>query len=553
MADNANLDMDVDKNTSDLHEVDLLMSSDDDVTVIVNKTSKLMNSDNQGGESASREKGKKGGEARVVKRVKLGKGKKTPSTTQQPTSTTPAPPSQSTPILKKRSRNPDDTPPSIDKPQTKKSVLKSPRKETDLSSKLQAVDKVLTVGKSGEDSLNSAKASNVSTQPKTAEAIPKDNDESVESTSVESAGVVTVDDGDSLPKATETEDQGSKTAEVSAPVNGQEGGQERASYADIVAECALVMAVIDRPQPNRINSLTVEKHTQLLKHLNDLIMQQIRQGIAPPDIIENRLVSGVMKLKCRDRRARSWLETNIPTIKAEALWENAKLELIEFAMLPKPQKMIGWFPGAFLSKDTNVKDAFMIIEAANPGIRTGEWTILNKDVKDGGTTLVLTMDAASVDELKARSSKLYCGIGGMASFSVPSSGPRAEKRAYNADGGEKAAKVPKKSNQDANADRARAGDPSVPTRTNKGKRKRAPKKPKAFRSIANEGSGKPKTALADGNPPSTTSTETIPFRGVTDVRLTDAANKAANPQTASTSGSNSAQGNKPENAAHMET
>lgn len=126
-----------------------------------------------------------------------------------------------------------------------------------------------------------------------------------------------------------------------------------------------------------------------------------------------------MRIKCYDAYARHWLERMVPKIDGNLLWKDAKLEVIEFSQIPKPQKVVGWFPGSFLTKQTTARNILQLLERANQGIRTREWTILSKEGKNGGTSMVLNLDTASMDALKDRSFMLFGGVGGMATFKVP--------------------------------------------------------------------------------------------------------------------------------------
>lgn len=191
------------------------------------------------------------------------------------------------------------------------------------------------------------------------------------------------------------------------------------SYAEKTAECDLIMAIIDRRQPNGITALTPERHTRLLRCLSDLANTMSTKGTNPPAILDNRLAGGSMRIKCFDAYARHWLERMVPKIDGNLLWKEANLEVIEFSQIPKPQKVVGWFPGSFLTKQTTARNILQLLERANQGIRTREWTILSKEGKNGGTSMVLNLDTASMDALKARSFMLFGGVGGMATFKVP--------------------------------------------------------------------------------------------------------------------------------------
>lgn len=352
-----------------------------------------------------------------------------------------APGAQSTPVHTKRGRDSGETPPSSEQPTRKKSLQPSVAqyiKPSRMTGNEQGADASVlatigtTIAEHTDNTNNSVAAAMKPTDTPSVAIASALANVSTDASSVAPADVPTIVTQDMAPPVEPTMvTQSTLATKANATVPMETTSeQDQAStsqgagksYAERVANRDLVMAIVDRRQPDSITALTPERYTALLRLLSDLTNSMVAKVTHPPAILDNRLAGGAMRLKCFDIHSRHWLERMVPKIDAKHLWNGAKLEVMEFAKIPKPFKVIGWFPGSYLTRSTKARNILQLLERSNQGIHTDGWTILGKDCKDAGTSMVLNIDESAFNALKARSFKLFGGVGGLATFKVPSNG-----------------------------------------------------------------------------------------------------------------------------------
>lgn len=191
------------------------------------------------------------------------------------------------------------------------------------------------------------------------------------------------------------------------------GGKD-ATYAEMAKEGFLTVAVIDARGDDDFDMMDQERFAKVQSALNDLMIQQINDGIIPPTVEGSRLAAGALKVRC-SAEARKWLESYIPTISTKDLWRGAQLKVVEFGRMPRPYKFNTWLPGI----DNRTTDIFLLIEALNPGVKTNGWTMHNRDwVRNEGTNIIIGVDRESFLTIQGRGGHLFCGIGGKAHFKL---------------------------------------------------------------------------------------------------------------------------------------
>lgn len=179
------------------------------------------------------------------------------------------------------------------------------------------------------------------------------------------------------------------------------------SYSKVVDNGSLIIALIDQRQEGSMTLLDHFRFSKLRSIIGDKILSQADKKKPLPRIIDSRLASGAMKIHCGDHNTRRWLVHCITTIPTKDLWIGAKLKLIDFCDLPKPHKFQAWFPGI----QKSAVDIFKLIERLNEGISTKSWSVLSKEQKKGGTSMVIGVGSESYASLTKPSSPILCGMG----------------------------------------------------------------------------------------------------------------------------------------------
>lgn len=188
------------------------------------------------------------------------------------------------------------------------------------------------------------------------------------------------------------------------------------SYAKKAAE-DLDMAIVDMRDGNQLAVMSDDRFKKLQAAISNLLIAQTQKTKTAPCFEENRLVSGVMRLKCASSFSRHWLERNVPKIAPDQLWPGVNLSVIGFDNIPKPIKCNVFLPCI----QAHTRGIFSLLEASNQGVNTGGWSVMHRENRNGGTFMQLGIDRASRDVLKVHGYKLFCGLGGKATFNLKGS------------------------------------------------------------------------------------------------------------------------------------
>ncbi|KAH8307518.1 hypothetical protein KR059_001459, partial [Drosophila kikkawai] len=119
--------------------------------------------------------------------------------------------------------------------------------------------------------------------------------------------------------------------------------------------------------------------------------------------------NGVKILKCMDDPTRKWLTQAVCQL--EALWEGAKLEVVDRELIPSTPKAKILFPIA-IKADRVLK----LLQRQNPDIPTADWKVLHVAAPlpkegGGGQSAVLQINKESEDILYSRYGKMAWGMG----------------------------------------------------------------------------------------------------------------------------------------------
>lgn len=179
----------------------------------------------------------------------------------------------------------------------------------------------------------------------------------------------------------------------------------RPSTADAVIEANLVVAVIDSPAPSVILPLDKAKYNALYESINNTLFSDIEKCSVIPTFDENKHVRGVMKIKCSTQGSKAWLIDAIG--RTAPLWENMQLKVVDFDKLPQQNRILGLFPNCKF----NAEQIRRMLNAMNPHVNVGCWTILSSKTTDKGAHVAFGVDKLQLDMLTANRFKLFFGAG----------------------------------------------------------------------------------------------------------------------------------------------
>nr|XP_036671832.1 uncharacterized protein LOC118877379 [Drosophila suzukii] len=118
-------------------------------------------------------------------------------------------------------------------------------------------------------------------------------------------------------------------------------------------------------------------------------------------------LNGVKILKCNDDPTRKWLTQTVCQL--EALWEGAKLEVVDRELIPSIPKAKVIFPIAIQGYR-----ALKLLQRQNPDVPTENWKILHMASplpNEGGQSVVLQINKEAEDLLYPRFGKMAWGMG----------------------------------------------------------------------------------------------------------------------------------------------
>lgn len=190
-----------------------------------------------------------------------------------------------------------------------------------------------------------------------------------------------------------------------ANTNAQKASTATVTMADAVIDANLVVAVYDSPAPGIILPMDQVKYKQLYESINNTLFSDIEKCSVIPTFKENKHVRGVMKVQCSTPAAKAWL---IDAIKRTLpLWANMNLNAVDYNKLPQQIRVLGLFPNCKL----NAQQIRSLLNATNPHISAGSWTILSSKTTDKGAHVAFGMNELQLEMLKASRFKLFFGAG----------------------------------------------------------------------------------------------------------------------------------------------
>ncbi|XP_037721740.1 uncharacterized protein LOC119554771 [Drosophila subpulchrella] len=169
----------------------------------------------------------------------------------------------------------------------------------------------------------------------------------------------------------------------------------------------LIVALIDRDDEN--GKISEARWKIVHARLVESLFARIEEApTAPMPTFDGAgWFNGVKILKCNDDPTRKWLTQTVCQL--EALWEGAKLEVVDRELIPSIPKAKVLFPIAI----QGVR-ALKLLQRQNPDVPTANWKILHMDSplpNEGGQSVVLQINKEAEDLLYPRFGKMAWGMG----------------------------------------------------------------------------------------------------------------------------------------------
>ncbi|XP_033243735.1 uncharacterized protein LOC117186728 [Drosophila miranda] len=174
-----------------------------------------------------------------------------------------------------------------------------------------------------------------------------------------------------------------------------------------VSKRHLIVALIDRSDENGKMTAVQWKlvHAQLVE---SLFSRMEDDPSAPMPTFDGAgWLNGVKILKCNDDPTRQWLVQKVPQL--EALWEGAKLEVVNRELIPSVPKAKVLFPIAVQGER-----ALKLLQRQNQDVPTADWTVLhagNPLPSEGGQHVILQISKEAEDLLYPKFGKMAWGVG----------------------------------------------------------------------------------------------------------------------------------------------
>ncbi|XP_041450846.1 uncharacterized protein LOC121404738 [Drosophila obscura] len=182
--------------------------------------------------------------------------------------------------------------------------------------------------------------------------------------------------------------------------------KQKAKVSD-VSKRHLIVALIDRSDEN--GKMTAAQWKQVHAQLVDCLFARMEEApdAAMPTFDGAGWLNGVKILKCNDDPTRKWLLQVVP--KLEALWEGAKLEVVDRERIPSIPKAKVLFPIA-VQGDRALK----LLQRQNTEVPTADWKILHAGSplpNEGGQHMIIQINKEAEDILYPRFGKMAWGVG----------------------------------------------------------------------------------------------------------------------------------------------
>ncbi|XP_037957575.1 uncharacterized protein LOC119687356 [Teleopsis dalmanni] len=187
----------------------------------------------------------------------------------------------------------------------------------------------------------------------------------------------------------------------------QEASTSKLTMAGIVAKRRLIVALIDRSDPQGQMVETRWKIVEM-KLLDAMFAKMSAEPEAPmPSFDGAGWFNGVKLLKCKDDSTLNWLREAAKTL--QGLWEGASLEVVDRKDIPSLPKAKVLIP-----RVVKPEDALRLLQRQNPDVPTSDWKVLKvlKPAKEGeGQNYILLINKMAEDILYSRYGKMSWGVG----------------------------------------------------------------------------------------------------------------------------------------------
>jgi hypothetical protein len=129
-----------------------------------------------------------------------------------------------------------------------------------------------------------------------------------------------------------------------------------------------------------------------------------KEGTAP-QFSNCYLEKGALLVTCSNQETKKWLEEITPTLQ---IGDNVKLRVGSAKQILGVHKVSLWIPKPM--NRVPAEQALRLLWTQNKGLRTSEWTVVNRKEESLGQTLVLFIDKSSLEVIRASGLRAHLGM-----------------------------------------------------------------------------------------------------------------------------------------------
>ncbi|XP_030758789.1 uncharacterized protein LOC115884370 [Sitophilus oryzae] len=164
------------------------------------------------------------------------------------------------------------------------------------------------------------------------------------------------------------------------------------------------LAIIEKRHPDI--KLSQEQAALVQNTLVDLLYSAPSSSSSrPPQFLRTAFTAGYLWMTCANKRTEEWLRRSIDAL--EPLWEEGGVRIACSGELPIRYRIIGFVPG----QEEALESIKSRIEIQNPGLKTGDWSVLNCKIEADGKLLVFSIDEASFITLETSQFRVFYKLG----------------------------------------------------------------------------------------------------------------------------------------------
>lgn len=227
--------------------------------------------------------------------------------------------------------------------------------------------------------------------------------------------------GETPPDLSQAPKKGKKSQPAQKRIQKQQLNKA-VTMAQAVSDAHLLLAVVDMPVPDVVVPLTRERYDAIYKAIDSFVFKMLESDNNDhiPKFDDNVFTRGVMKIRCSTPATKTWLSTALQHF--PNLWKDMKLNVINFADLPTPKKVLGLFKNCTLTDERII----FALGRQNEQINVECWTILSRTASDSGTHIVFGISEDQLVALQSLKFALHFGAG-IAKFKDISKKPKSDQ------------------------------------------------------------------------------------------------------------------------------